>query len=147
MTSGPRPRGAGIRIALDTLRVRLHVIHERCASIDAKRWSEYRAALDAGLDELDSELTRVTEHPDPEDLDELLYPHLTRLELDAWRVRATHIAGTSEPDSVSLDLIAYAHRQLDSQHSGTGLPRGDLERIMDAIRDSIPHAGTGHGPR
>ncbi|GAA2900744.1 hypothetical protein GCM10010472_68800 [Pseudonocardia halophobica] len=34
--------------------MRLHGIHERCDSIDAKHWSEYRTALDAGLDELDS---------------------------------------------------------------------------------------------
>ncbi|WP_433505893.1 hypothetical protein ACQP04_04990 [Pseudonocardia halophobica] len=141
MTSGARPHGARVRIALDTLRTRLHGIHEGCDSIDAKRWSEYRAALDAGVDELDSELARVTEHHDPEDLDDLLYPHLTRLELDGWRVRATHGAGTDEPGSVSLDLIAYAHRQLDSQHSDVGLPKGDLERIMDAIRDSVPRVG------
>ncbi|GAA4711836.1 hypothetical protein GCM10023215_62890 [Pseudonocardia yuanmonensis] len=89
----------------------------------------------------------MTEHHAPEDLDDLLYPHLTRLELDGWRVRATHGAGADEPGSVSLDLIAYAHRQLDSQSSDAGLPKGDLERIMDAIRDSVPHADISPGPR
>ncbi|MEU7815502.1 hypothetical protein [Pseudonocardia sp. NPDC049154] len=110
--------------------------------VDATRWAEYRA----GLDELDSELARITEHHDPEDLDDLLYSHLTRLELDGWRARATHVAGADEPVSASLDLITYAHRQLDSQHNGTGLPRGDLERIMDAIRDSVPRTGGNAAP-
>lgn len=117
-------------------------IHDRCAMVDATRWAEYRA----GLDELDSELARITEHHDPEDLDDLLYSHLTRLELDGWRARATHVAGADEPVSASLDLITYAHRQLDSQHNGTGLPRGDLERIMDAIRDSVPRTGGNAAP-
>jgi hypothetical protein len=130
LTSDPRHRH--VHGLVEALRGRLAHAHDRCANVPAARWADYRAALDAGVDELDTELARATEPHDPGELEDLVYPHTARLELDAWRLR---IDGT-QPVSLSADLVSYAHRELTAEGA---VRRHDVERILVAIRDSVPH--------
>jgi hypothetical protein len=127
---GATPRPPQVHGLIDALRARLGHAHDRCASVPAQRWADYRTALDAGVDELDTELARVGEHHDPEELEELVYPHAARLELDAWRLR---VDGGTTP----ADLVSFAHRELTAEGP---VRRHDVERILVALRDSVPHS-------
>ncbi|GAA1847929.1 hypothetical protein GCM10009836_29540 [Pseudonocardia ailaonensis] len=136
---GSSPHGRRLRAGIETLRGRLRLAHGRCEQVDERRWADYRAALDTGVGELDVELGRVAEHHDVEEVDERVYPHLARLELEAWRLRIGEVE-----ESMSVDLVTYAHRELVVEGP---VRREDVERILDAIRVSVPFVETSPAPR
>lgn len=131
LDTGSGPHGRRLRIGIETLRTRLRHAHGRCEHIADQRWADYRAALDSGAGDLGAELGRVGEHLDVEEVDELVYPHVARLELEAWRLRIGDVE-----ESLSVDLVSYAHRELDTAGP---VRRHDVERILDALRVSVPH--------
>jgi hypothetical protein len=138
--------GAGARIqhdgaaraALAGLRVRLAQVHSHCDHVADRDWAEYRARLDAGLGELGLERARsagdpVTSTASP---DSPLFPLVTRLELEGWRVRLAALADQhTAPGPAPIEpLIAYVDRELDSYLMPGGATRDrrdDIRRVLD----------------
>jgi hypothetical protein len=127
-------RVAGVRFQLDEFAGRLMRIHESIIDLDERSWSGYRANLRAGLRSIAADLT--TESTDGNPLDSVYLP-LTRLELAALELRVSRL---TEPSAASTDLIAFARRMIDSYDATSEDYRyGDIERIMEVIRDSLSH--------
>jgi hypothetical protein len=130
------PDGAA-RAALAGLRVRLTQVHSHCDHVEDGDWADYRARLDAGLAELDVERTRAAVHP-ADSADPALFPLVTRLELEGWRVRLAALADRcAAPGPAPVEpLIAYVDRELDSYLLAGGATRDrrdDIRRILDTV--------------
>lgn len=122
---------------LATTADRLVGIVRRCRPLDDPTWARYRACLLVATRDVQAELDHCCSWSPASGAADALYIPLTRLELDSWQLLLGP-PGTSAP----ADLAAFARRLLDTHDVvADGHRYGDIERIMDAIRDSGSHHG------
>lgn len=114
-------------------------IIRRCPPLDDPAWSRYRACLQTATCDVHAELDHCSSWSPDSGAADAVYIPLTRLELDSWQL----LLGPPGA-SAAADLAAFARRLLDTHDVvADGHRYGDIERIMDAIRDSAPHRDDG----
>jgi hypothetical protein len=133
-----RHRGGALRAVLDELGARLAQVHDRCHEVDDDAWAAYAARLDRGLDELQVELTRATEHGDSSpSVDDVLFARTTRLELDGWLLRLD-VPGAAADHARARELASSASRELAEYRAvsstGSEASRTGVEQAMGELR-------------
>jgi hypothetical protein len=131
--AGRRPESEDdVRAGLHELHERLLRVHELCAEIDDRTWSAYTTGLDRGLADLADDVEADVKTP----VDDLVYAHAVRLEVDGWVLRLD-LAGRDAPVE-GRELVAGAAREIDEYHAAVaagGAPsRTDVERALSELR-------------
>ena len=112
-------------------------IVRRCPPLDDAAWSRFLACVHAATRDVHAELDHCSSWSPASGAADAVYIPLTRLELDGWQL----LLGPPG-SSAAADLAAFARRLLDTHDVvADGHRYGDIERIMDAIRDSGSHRG------
>ena len=129
------PDSAGdVRAGLDDLHDRLMRVHELCAEIDDRTWSAYTTGLDRGLADLADDVSAGGAT-----VDDLVYAHAVRLEVDGWVLRLD-LAGRDAPTD-GRELIAGAAREIDEYRAavaaGDAPSRADVERALSELRGVV----------
>src|SRR3954470_18441272 len=131
--AGQHPESAlDVRSGLRDLHGRLVRVHQLCAEVDDRTWSAYTTGFDRGLADLVDDLAANGAGA----VDDLLYAHGVRLEVDGWVLRLD-LAGRDAPVE-GRELIAGAAREIDEYHAaiaaGEAPSRTDVERALSELR-------------
>jgi hypothetical protein len=131
--AGQHPESAAdVQSGLRELHERLLRVHQLCAEVDDRTWSAYTTGLDRGLAELADDLAAVGDRP----VDDLVYAHTVRLEVEGWVLRLD-LAGNEAPVE-GRELVAGAAREIDEYRAAVatgGAPsRTDVERALSELR-------------
>ena len=122
------PHRGALHGVLDDVRRRLGRAHTTCEQVGDAAWAEYVTRLDHGLDELTAELSRVDEPT----VDQTLYVHATRLELDGWVLRLDH--ARAERPSAARELADRVGEDLTEYRRG-GRSRVEVDAALERLRE------------
>jgi hypothetical protein len=131
--AGQHPESAlDVRSGLRDLHGRLVRVHELCAEVDDRTWAAYTTGFDRGLADLADDLAS----DGGAEVDDLVYAHTVRLEVDGWVLRLD-LAGRDAPVE-GRELVAAAARQIEEYHgavaAGEAPSRTDVERALVELR-------------
>src|SRR3954452_7233283 len=135
--AGQHPESAAeVRAGLRDLNDRLQRVHELCAEIDDRTWSAYTTGFDRGLADLANDLTPGGSADDAVAVEDVVYAHAVRLEVDGWVLRLD-LAGRDAPVE-GRELVVGAARGVDEYHAaiaaGEAPSRTDVERALSELR-------------
>jgi uncharacterized protein YqfA (UPF0365 family) len=134
IADGRPAAAASVREGLAALHERLRRVHALCDEVDDRTWAAYTSGLDRGLADLAADLS--ADGVDGAAVDDLVYAHAARLEVDGWVLRLD-LAGRDAPVE-GRELVAGAAREVDDYQAavraGEAPSRAGVERALNELR-------------